>query len=110
MPEFDNIRILHGAIFLRKGLYRDGIFRFTIKLPLSYNSFNSHPVINFQPPIFHPLVNAETGELDLKSDATLTEWEPDKHYIVTALIFIKKIFYLKSFEQYTITNTDALIL
>jgi ubiquitin-protein ligase len=33
LPEFDDIRVLHGVIFIRRGLYHDGIFRFIIKLP-----------------------------------------------------------------------------
>ena len=37
MPEFNDIRKYHGVIFVKKGLYRDGIFRFTLVLPKEYN-------------------------------------------------------------------------
>ena len=59
LPEFENIRKLHGVIFLRRGVYRDGVFRFTISLSQKYNSKNAHPKICFVPPIFHPLIHPE---------------------------------------------------
>jgi ubiquitin-protein ligase len=57
MPEFDDIRSLHGVIFLRRGLYRDGIFRFVMKLPKAYNDVDTFPQIYFTPPVFNPLVH-----------------------------------------------------
>ena len=57
MPQLDNIRILHGVIFLRRGLYQDGVFRFVMTLPKAYNAHNTHPEIVFSPPIFNPLVD-----------------------------------------------------
>jgi hypothetical protein len=50
--------------------------------------------------MFHPLVNASSGVLDLKVEDNLKNWNPDKHFIATVLTFVKKIFYLKSFESY----------
>lgn len=100
MPEFDDIRRLHGVIFVRRGLYRDGVFRFTMDLPQMYNDEGTHPVITFTPPIFNPLVDPETGILDLTVDESLREWQPDKHFIVTAVTFLKKIFYLKDYDGF----------
>jgi hypothetical protein len=37
----------------------------------------------------------QTGELDLRS--SFPEWNPDKHYLITVLTFLKKIFYMKDF-------------
>lgn len=59
LPEFEDIRRLHGVIFVRRGLYRNGIFRFVMTLPKMYNSLNTHPEIIFNPPIFNPLINPE---------------------------------------------------
>jgi hypothetical protein len=77
MPEFDNIRKLHGVIFVRstihldfvycyfyfisRGLYRDGVFRFLMELPLEYNATRAPPIIHFIPPIFHPLIHPEVS-------------------------------------------------
>lgn len=98
MPEFDNIRRLHGVIFIRRGLYREGVFRFIINLPMAYNDDNTHPQIVFTPPIFNPLVDPLTGILDLTCDESLKEWQPEKHFIVTAITFLKRIFYMKSYD------------
>ena len=48
MPEFDSIKTFHGVIFVRRGTYRDGIFRFILKLPEEYSSPGTHPQITFQ--------------------------------------------------------------
>lgn len=57
MPNLDDIRIFYGVIFVRRGLYKNGIFRFTMTLPPNYNSLGSTPQIVFTPPIFNPLVD-----------------------------------------------------
>eukprot|EP01041_Mallomonas_annulata_P007624 gene7623-15611_t len=108
MPEFDDIRQLNGVIFVRRGLYRNGIFRFKISLPRNYNSVNAHPLIIFTPPIFNPLIDNETGILDLRLEESLREWQPDKHFIVTVLTFLKKIFYMQNFQKYpSVPNETA---
>jgi ubiquitin-protein ligase len=106
MPEFDNIKKLHGVIFVRRGLYRDGVFRFVITLPPTYNDENTHPQIVFTPPIFNPLVDPTTGSLDLSLDETLKEWQPERHFIVTAVTFLKKIFYMKDYESFPIVANE----
>ena len=66
MPCLDDNHELHGVIFLRRGLYRNGVFRFKVNLPRAYNSFNTHPQITFTPPLFNPLVDAEVIAIFLK--------------------------------------------
>lgn len=108
LPEFDQIRTLHGVIFVRRGLFHDGVFRFRIDLPPNYNEFNSHPIVTFTPPIFNPLVDPVTGQLDLKIDEKLQEWHPERHFIITAITFVKKIFYLKNYDGFLrIPNAEA---
>ena len=57
MPHLDDIRQFSGVIFIRRGLYKNGIFRFKMILPSNYNSLGSTPQIMFTPPIFNPLVD-----------------------------------------------------
>lgn len=57
MPHLDDIRQHFGVIFVRRGLYRDGIFRFHLILPPDYNSSGSIPKILFTTPVFNPLVD-----------------------------------------------------
>mmetsp|Transcript_29028 Transcript_29028/g.48785 ORF Transcript_29028/g.48785 Transcript_29028/m.48785 type:complete len:293 (+) Transcript_29028:64-942(+) len=109
VPELDDIHRLHGVIFVRRGLYRDGVFRFVMSLPSNYNDINTHPQITFASPIpYNPLIDPDTGCLDLRTDDSIREWQPDKHFIVTAVTFLKRIFYMKSYEACSIiANPDA---
>jgi hypothetical protein len=55
--------------------------------------------------------SSQTGELDLKCDASMREWRPENHFIVHAITFLKKVFYVKTFETFTsIANGYALSL
>ena len=131
------VREMDGVVFVRRGLYRNGVFRFVLSVTETYNSFNSHPIVVFQPPVFNPLIDPkasdyemydtttkialfhwcfiivfvllfQTGVLDLRLEPLLKEWLPDKHFLITALIFIKKVFYTKSFDDYgPLPNEEA---
>jgi ubiquitin-protein ligase len=110
LPSLDDLRSFHGAIFVKRGLYRDGVFRFTMTLPPAYNDVDTHPRIVFTPPIYHPLVDPAMGTLDLRVDPALRDWVPGRHFLVTALLFVKKIFYFKSYDAFaaaTLPNDDA---
>jgi hypothetical protein len=46
--------------------------------------------------------------LDLRFEETLREWNPEKHFLVTAMTFLKGIFYLKSFDHFPkVPNEEA---
>ena len=66
-PHNTDIRQLFGVIFVRKGLYSGGIFRFKITLPPEYNSSGSCPHVAFTPPIFHPLVDPNVSKISKKA-------------------------------------------
>ena len=110
IPEFDSMISFHGVIFVRRGYYRDGVFRFVMTLPNNYSSRQgSHPQFRFNPPIFNPLVDMETGTLDISAEPSMREWQPERHFILNALTFLKSIFYLKSFDAFDkVANPAAL--
>jgi ubiquitin-protein ligase len=72
MPHLDDIRQIYGAIFVRRGLYKNGIFRFKIILPTTYNSLGSTPQILFTPPIFNPLVDKKVTNISFFISHLLT--------------------------------------
>ena len=107
-PSFDDLRRWHGVIFVRKGPYQGGIFKFIVQLPRQYNDHNVFPEVRFQNEVSNPFVTPmsrgggsgageEEGEggglLDLRH--AYPKWDPTRHFIVTVLTFVKKIFYLK---------------
>lgn len=95
IPSLDDLRTFYGIIFVRRGVFANGIFKFVLRLPLLYNDVAQHPRITFQSYVYNPYVDEATGELDVKT--AYPNWDPSKHYLVTVLTFVKKIFYAKSF-------------
>lgn len=90
----DSIRKFYGVIFIRPGgsIYANGVFKFTLTLPTLYNGNDTWPSLVFTTPVYNPHVHPETGELDLKYE--YTTWDPHRHYLVTVLTYLKKIFYI----------------
>ncbi|KAK1744934.1 ubiquitin-conjugating enzyme family protein [Skeletonema marinoi] len=87
VPSLDNVRLFHGVIFIRRGVFTNAIFKFTLTCPPDV--FSSY--------VYNPHVHPETGEVDMK--IPYPEWIPHKHFLVTALTYIKKIFYIKDFSD-----------
>ncbi len=104
VPSIDNLRKFDGVIFVRRGPYMNGIFKFSLELPMMYNDLNTHPTIKFTSRVYNPYVDPETGILDMRT--TYPRWDPSRHYLVTVLTFVKKIFYAKTFEEAT-ANLEA---
>ena len=84
-----------------------------MELPQSYNDKNTYPIITFTPPVFNPLIDPVSGVLDLsKADEAFAEaWDQEKHFILTAMTYAKKIFYARAFEKTeAIANKEAKVL
>jgi ubiquitin-protein ligase len=96
VPSLQDLRHFYGVIFVRRGLYHNGIFKFQIHLPLPYNSVNTWPQVTFTSYVYNPHVTAN-GELDVRT--AYPQWDPSRHYLVTILTFLKKIFYAKAFDD-----------
>ncbi|XP_017875803.1 AKT-interacting protein-like [Ceratina calcarata] len=62
VPSAQNSLLWFGVQFVRQGTYQGGIFRFTITLPQNFPD-GECPKVIFQTPVFHPLINPESGEL-----------------------------------------------
>lgn len=104
IPSLDSLRKFYGVIFVRRGPFTNGIFKFELELPLKYNDLNQHPEITFTSFVYNPYVEAASGKLDLKT--TYPRWDPSRHYLVTVLTFLKKIFYAKTFDD-AVANLEA---
>jgi len=104
LPSPASLRLFHGVIFLRRGMYSNAIFKFTMELPQGYNDINTFPKITFDTKVYNPHVS-EQGILDLT--AAYTKWDPHRHYLVTVLTFLKKIFYIKNYGDGASANLEA---
>ena len=113
MPSLESLRVWHGVIFVRKGVYQNGVFKFRVDLPPEYPELDAWPRVTFVVArVFNPLVDEESGALDVRAGfAGEVRWDPQRHYIVHVLTFLKKIFYEKEFGRYgSIANREALAL
>mmetsp|Transcript_15322 Transcript_15322/g.22462 ORF Transcript_15322/g.22462 Transcript_15322/m.22462 type:complete len:171 (+) Transcript_15322:197-709(+) len=75
-----------------------------MELPEGYNDIDTWPKITFSGWVYNPHVN-ERGELDVAN--AYPQWDPHRHYLVTVLTYLKKIFYMKTFGDNAIANTEA---
>ncbi|RIA99604.1 ubiquitin-conjugating enzyme/RWD-like protein [Glomus cerebriforme] len=95
MPSADNFHTWFGVLFVHKGYYKNGVFKFKLDIPSDYPErppavkfiFN---LINNNDGLFHPLVDPNTGSFSLSQQ--FKDWTPHKYYIFHVLHYIKKSF------------------
>uniref|UniRef100_A0A8C9LN17 UBC core domain-containing protein n=1 Tax=Piliocolobus tephrosceles TaxID=591936 RepID=A0A8C9LN17_9PRIM len=107
LVQYDNLYIWDVFLFLYSTIYKNGKFKIQIKLNEDYP--NSIPEVYFLTPVFHPLINPESGKLNL--GVYLNNWSPNTHYMTLIFLYIKNIFYLQ--DEYTkdiIENEKAYFL
>jgi ubiquitin-protein ligase len=106
VPSMEDLRTFYGFILVRKGPYQGAVFKFQLVVPPEYNDRNAWPHITFLNYVYNPHVDPTTWELDLQS--AFPVWDPHKHYLVTVLTYLKKIFYTKDFSSATtVVNPEA---
>ncbi|OBZ86287.1 Protein crossbronx [Choanephora cucurbitarum] len=87
MPSEHHLYVWYGVIFIHKGFYRSGAFKFKIELPENYP--NAPPTVSFLTEMFHPLVNID-GKLSIAQQFPV--WRPYQDYTYHVLHYIKNIF------------------
>lgn len=108
VPEYENMYIWQGGIFVRSGLFAGSFYRFQVELALEgeYTSDGSekkmHKVEFLNPPA-HPLVCNSTGLLYVPG-----EWQSKiQNNVLAMLFFIKNIFYLPELISYRLQDEQA---
>ncbi len=95
-PSFHTLLEWHGSIHIMDGFYKGGVFKFVINIPVDYPA--SGPTVYFFNAVFHPLVDPQTGKLDIS--IAFPTWKPGRDYIVLVLAFIKKIFFKRELNSF----------
>ncbi|KAF5277748.1 hypothetical protein FQR65_LT03728 [Abscondita terminalis] len=90
IPSNENSLVWFGVIFVRSGLYEDGIFRFNIVLPDSFPD-GEHPKVVFQSEVFHPVIDASNSELYLLNG--FPTWNKSEQHIWQVIRYISWVFY-----------------
>jgi ubiquitin-protein ligase len=93
LPDLHSIRLWHGVIFVRSGIYQGAVLKFLIEFPGNYPL--GSPKVLFLNRVFHPLIDQETGELNLTPE--FPSWRPKKDYIFLVLRYIKSVFVRNTF-------------
>uniref|UniRef100_A0A3Q1C322 UBC core domain-containing protein n=1 Tax=Amphiprion ocellaris TaxID=80972 RepID=A0A3Q1C322_AMPOC len=87
---YNHVSLWFGVIFIRHGLYQDGVFKFTVYIPDNYPDGES-PKLVFDIPVFHPLVDPVSGELDVRR--AFTKWRRNHNHIWQVLMYARTVFY-----------------
>ncbi|XP_029163581.1 protein crossbronx homolog [Nylanderia fulva] len=91
-----------GVQFVRQGIYKGGVFRFTISLPPNF-PLGDCPKVVFETQVFHPLINPENRELC--TTWGFPEWRRNNR-IWQLIQYITKIF-IKLDAKMTPINQEA---
>lgn len=82
-----------GIVFVRCGVYKNGIFRFLLQLDLTFPSQKIPPTIKLLSPLLHPLISDETLIFD--SSSAFPTWSENDH-----------IYEILKFFKYALENVD----
>ncbi|CAL8349866.1 unnamed protein product [Merluccius merluccius] len=104
-PSYKSALMWFGVIFIRHGLYQDGVFKFTVYIPDNYPD-GECPRVVFDLPVFHPLVDPVSGELDVRR--AFTKWRRNHNHIWQVLMYARTVFYKISTSEPL--NPEAAVL
>lgn len=92
IPKAENSNEWMGVMFVRRGVYQGGIFRFNLIIPHLFPDSKDLPRVEFEQEIYHPLIDSDTRTLDLNRYFP-DGWKPGTHHLYHALIFVQRAFY-----------------
>ncbi|XP_068883386.1 AKT-interacting protein isoform X1 [Aphelocoma coerulescens] len=104
-PSYRSALMWFGVIFIRNGLYQDGVFKFTVYIPDNYPDGDC-PRLVFDLPVFHPLVDPLSGELDVKR--AFAKWRRNHNHIWQVLMYARRVFY--KIDTTSPLNPEAAVL
>lgn len=90
IPSCETSLCWFGIIFLRQGIYQEGIFRFRLLIPENYPDGDC-PRLLFDHAVYHPLVDPNTHELDVKR--LFVKWKRNVNHIWQILSHARRSFY-----------------
>ncbi|CBY20184.1 unnamed protein product [Oikopleura dioica] len=90
VPSAKSTLIWFGVIFVRSGYYSGAVFKFRIHIPHDFPHNEKPPFVAFDPPIFHPLVDQRTGELEFNK--FIPKWKRHKDRIWHVVPWMRRIF------------------
>ncbi|CAH1794636.1 unnamed protein product [Owenia fusiformis] len=105
IPSAKSALFWNGILFIRQGIYQEGIFRFSLHIPENYPDGDC-PKLVFDPPVFHPVIDPETGHLDVTR--AFQKWRRNHNHIWQVLLYARRVFY--KIETKSPLNPEAAVL
>jgi ubiquitin-protein ligase len=90
MPSAKSALVWNGVMFVRQGIYQDGIFRFTVNIPANFPDCDC-PSITFTPPVYHPVIDPSTGSLDIIR--AFHKWRRSVNHLWQILLYARRVFF-----------------
>ncbi|KAI1723336.1 ubiquitin-conjugating enzyme domain-containing protein [Ditylenchus destructor] len=98
-----------GLLIVRAGIFCGGLFRFTLQLPSDFPDTTQVPVVKFEDPLFHPLINPKTNIVDMTRFFP-SGWQRDRNHIYQVLTATQSMFFRCRVEVGHAANPEAAIL
>ncbi|BES88621.1 crossbronx [Nesidiocoris tenuis] len=89
IPSANSCLVWYGVIFIHTGAYRGGVFRFSIEIPEDFPS-SVPPKVFMGPCVFHPAVDPNTNELNVKD--VFPRWSQTANRLWQVLEYMHSIF------------------
>ncbi|ELT87326.1 hypothetical protein CAPTEDRAFT_21008 [Capitella teleta] len=105
IPSYKSPLVWFGVLFIRQGLYQEGVFKFTVYIPENYPD-GECPRLIFDQCVYNPSVHPQTGELDVAK--TYPKWRKGVNHLWEVLLLARRVFH--KIETKDATNTDAAAL
>ncbi|KAI8887501.1 UBC-like protein [Backusella circina FSU 941] len=114
-PSAESTYLWYGVVFIHKGFYRSGAFKFRLNIPENYP--NQPPSVTFLTDMFHPLIDIN-GNVSMSQQFPI--WRPHHDYLLHVLYFLKNMFkkavidglndrYCFNKEAYRLYRTDKAV-
>jgi len=89
VPDTVDLYVWHGLLAMSQGRYRGGLFRFIVCIHPTHPADNARPLVAFLDRPYHPLVDAETGALQI--EARFASWRRDADRLPLVIEFVREV-------------------
>ncbi|KAI7945063.1 hypothetical protein MJO28_010758 [Puccinia striiformis f. sp. tritici] len=107
IPSPDDIHHWCGTLFIHRGYYAGGIYKFTINFSRNYPFDQQTPQINFQTDCFHPLID-QSNQGSFNLSLKFPTWLPHENFICNLLYYLKSCFKRPGLESIIASGDDSI--
>ncbi|KAI9610541.1 hypothetical protein H4Q26_006684 [Puccinia striiformis f. sp. tritici PST-130] len=106
IPSPDDIHHWCGTLFIHRGYYAGGIYKFTITSHETIHLINKRPN-QFQTDCFHPLID-QSNQGSFNLSLKFPNWLPHENFICNLLYYLKSCFKRPGLESIIASGDDSI--